>query len=81
MYAITIVDPKVLRDRDRLASAVNSAHEVLMRGDAAAIAQYVRNQDRDSLLATIAATRRLREQGVISPTGLRSSACGSDVVR
>ena len=61
--AITIVDPKMLGDRERLASAVNSAHEVLMRGDATEIARYIRNQDRDSLLALITAVaERLRDE-------------------
>jgi hypothetical protein len=53
LYAITISDPRVLADRERLAAMVNGAHEVLMRGNAAAIASYLRKRDRESLLASV----------------------------
>ncbi len=55
LYAITISQADVLRDRQRLAAVVNSAHEVLMRGDADAIARYLRKRDRELLLAGVAA--------------------------
>jgi hypothetical protein len=54
LYAITITEPRTLGDRERLAAMVNAAHEVLIRGDAAAIASYLRKRDRDSLLASVA---------------------------
>jgi hypothetical protein len=54
LYAISITEPRVLGDRERLAATVNSAHEVLMRGDADAIARYLRKRDCESLLASVA---------------------------
>ena len=50
LYAISISEPDVLRDRDRLATAVNAAHEVLARGDAAEISGYLRKRAVSSLL-------------------------------
>jgi hypothetical protein len=54
LYAITITERSALGDRERLAAVVNSAHEVLIRGDPAAIASYLRRRDCESLLATVA---------------------------
>jgi hypothetical protein len=54
LYAVSITDPGVLADRERLARVVNSAHEVLMCGDADAIARYLRKRDRESLVASVA---------------------------
>jgi hypothetical protein len=54
LYAVTITDPAVLADHEKLARVVNSAHEVLMCGDADAIARYLRTRDRESILASVA---------------------------
>jgi hypothetical protein len=54
LYAITITQSRILGDRERLAAVVNSAHEVLMRGDPDAITSYLRKRDRESLLASVA---------------------------
>jgi hypothetical protein len=53
LYAIAITDADVLSKRERLAAAVNTAHEVLARGDAAEISAYVRKQSVTSLLQTL----------------------------
>jgi len=50
LYAISVSEPDVLHDRDRLATAVNTAHEVLARGDAAEISGYLRMRAVSSLL-------------------------------
>ena len=63
IYAIAITDSKVLSDRERLASAVNSAHEVLVRGDPQEIAGYVRGRAVVSLIAAIGRiSERLRDE-------------------
>ena len=53
LYAISVTEPDVLRDRERLASAVNAAHEVLARGDAAEISGYLRMRAVGSLLQAL----------------------------
>ena len=53
LYAIAITDPQTLGDRERLASAVNAAHEVLVRGDPKEITGLVRQRAVSSLLATV----------------------------
>jgi hypothetical protein len=53
LYTITITDRMVLGDREQLASAINSAHEVLVRGDPKEMAQYVRDRAVTSLLTAI----------------------------
>lgn len=53
-YSIAITDPGVLADRERLAGAVNRAHEVLLRGDPDEIGRYLRGRDEARLLAAIA---------------------------
>jgi hypothetical protein len=53
LYAISFTDPFVLEDAERLASAVNSAHEVLARGDPREITRYVRAQAASALLTTL----------------------------
>jgi hypothetical protein len=50
MYAISFTDRRILEDRERLADAVNTAHEVLVRGDPAEIAGYVRQRAAASVL-------------------------------
>jgi hypothetical protein len=53
LYAIAITDPQTLCNRERLAAAVNSAHEVLVGGDPKEIAGYVRERAAVSLLAAL----------------------------
>jgi hypothetical protein len=53
LYAISVSDAAVLGDPARLASAVNSAHEVLTRGDAREITGYLRKQAASSLLEAL----------------------------
>ena len=43
----------VLRDRDRLTTAVKAAHEVLARGDAAEISGYLRRRAVSTLLQAL----------------------------
>lgn len=63
LYAIVIVDQKVLGDRERLAAAVNGTHEVLLRGDASEISRHVRERAASSLLATVGSiAERLRDE-------------------
>ena len=63
LYAITLTDAAVLGDRARLAAAVNSAHEVLVRADPAEIAGYLRERSARSVLAAIGrVAARLREE-------------------
>jgi len=64
LYAITITEPRVLGDRERLAAVVNSAHEVLMRGDADAITSYLRKRDCEALLASLASVERFLVQQI-----------------
>jgi hypothetical protein len=61
LFSIAITDSGILADREQLASAVNSAHDVLLRGDRREITNYVRTHDVQKLLealATIAGTLR-----------------------
>lgn len=53
VYAVTVTDTRTLRDADRVVEAVNTAHTILARCDAAEIAAYVRGQKRQSLLDAI----------------------------
>ncbi len=53
MYAICVTDQTVLGDPTRLAAAVNSAHEVLMRGNPKEITGYLRQQAATSLLTAL----------------------------
>jgi hypothetical protein len=63
VYAIAISDPAVLGDREQLARAVNSAHEVLVRGDPKEITGYLRQRAAGSLLTAIARIAgRLRDE-------------------
>jgi hypothetical protein len=50
VYSIAVTDPEVLGDRERLAAAANTVHEVIARGNPDDIARYVRSQDNASLL-------------------------------
>jgi hypothetical protein len=63
VYALAITDSRVLTDRERLAGAVNTAHEVLMRGDRNEIARYVRERAAGSLLDALGRLAgRLRDE-------------------
>lgn len=53
LYCISFSDPAVLADRERMAAAVNIAHEILTRCDSREIASYVRARKIKALLATI----------------------------
>jgi hypothetical protein len=53
LYTICFADPAVLGDRDQLASAVNTSHQILMRGDAREITRYLRARSAISLLDAI----------------------------
>ena len=63
LYAITITDQAVLADREWLATAVNSIHEVLVRADPREIAGYLRERSARSVLAAIGrVAARLRDE-------------------
>jgi hypothetical protein len=53
LYRIAISDPAVLGNRAKLAAAINSAHEVLVRGDPKEISGYVRECTVGALIAAI----------------------------
>jgi hypothetical protein len=53
IYSITITDPAVLGNRERLAAATSVIHEIVARGNPDEIAGYVRGQDGRSLLEAI----------------------------
>jgi len=53
LYCISFSDEAVLADRQRMAAAVNIAHEILMRCDNREIARYIRGRKIKALLATI----------------------------
>lgn len=53
LYSVAIADAAVLGDRERLAAAVNAAHELLLRGDRREIARYLRARDAAGLLAAL----------------------------
>jgi hypothetical protein len=54
LYSISYSDKTVLADTDRFVSAVNLAHEVLLKGDPKEIAALIRKQNVGGLLAAIA---------------------------
>jgi hypothetical protein len=53
LYCISFSDPTVLADREQLATAVNIAHEILIRCDSKEIASYVRQRKIKALLGAI----------------------------
>jgi hypothetical protein len=53
LYCISFSDSAVLADRDRMASAVNIAHEILMRCDSREIASYIHGRKRKAVLGAI----------------------------
>jgi hypothetical protein len=53
LYAISLSDAQTLADQTQLASAVNAAHEVMMRADPREITSYLRQQKATSLLKVI----------------------------
>jgi hypothetical protein len=53
LYCMSFADATVLGDRERLASAVNIAHEVLMRCDSKELAGYIRGRKIRALLTAI----------------------------
>jgi hypothetical protein len=53
LYCISFADQDVLADRQRLAAAVNIAHEILVRCDSKEITHYVRGRKRKELLGVI----------------------------
>jgi hypothetical protein len=53
LYCIRFTDVAVLSDRQRMAAAVNVAHEILMRCDSREIVRYIRGQKIKALLAVI----------------------------
>lgn len=55
LYSIVITDAAVLSSRDKLAAAVNTAHEVLMRGNQAEIAGYLRARSAGQVLSAVGA--------------------------
>jgi hypothetical protein len=55
LYSIVITDVAVLSDRARLAEAVNAAEQVLMRGNPAEIAGYLRARAADRVLSAVGA--------------------------
>ena len=53
LYCISFSDSAVLADRERMASAVNIAHEILMRCDSREIASYIHGRKIKALLGAI----------------------------
>jgi len=53
LYAIAITQSATLSDTAHLGQVINSAHEVLVRGDAKEISGYLRERKVDSLLTAI----------------------------
>lgn len=53
LYCISFADSAILADRQKLAAAVNIAHEILMRCDSKEIAGYIRQRKIKALLGTI----------------------------
>ena len=53
LYCISFTDAEILSDRARTATAVNMAHEILMRCDRREIAGYIRGRKIKALLAAI----------------------------
>jgi hypothetical protein len=66
LYSIAITDPAVLGDRELLASAANTVHEIIVRGNPDEISGYLRKQSADSVLETVA-----RVAGVVRDQILR----------
>jgi hypothetical protein len=63
LYSTSITDQEVLRDRERLASAANNIHELIVRGNPREITGYLRERRLDALLETIGKlSGRLRDQ-------------------
>jgi len=54
VYSLTITNEKVLGNRDQLVRAVNTAHEVVLRGDPAELSAYARQRAAASILGAIA---------------------------
>jgi hypothetical protein len=54
LYCISFADQAVLTDRERMAAAVNVAHEVLMECDSKEIVSHIREQKIKALLAAVA---------------------------
>lgn len=53
IYCISFADEAVLADRKRMASAVNIAHEILVRCDSKEIAGYIRKRKTMALLSAV----------------------------
>lgn len=53
LYCISFTDSTILEDRARMATAVNLAHEILMRCDRREIANYVRGRKAKALLSAV----------------------------
>lgn len=54
LYSIAITDESILRDRDKLVRAANTAHEVVIRGDPGEISAYVRERKAAAWVAGVA---------------------------
>jgi hypothetical protein len=54
VYALTIADLAVLGDRDKLVRAVNTAHEVVLRGNPRELTRFAREHAAASVVAAIA---------------------------
>ncbi|HEY3078618.1 MAG TPA: hypothetical protein VGM69_01805 [Chloroflexota bacterium] len=63
LYTIAITDQAILGDRERLAAAANTAHEMMMRANPREIAGYLRRREVGSVLSSIAhIAAELRDQ-------------------
>jgi hypothetical protein len=63
LYSIILDRPAVLSDLENLQSAINSAHEILVRSDPKEIASYIKKQTASSILSVIGAIAvRLRDE-------------------
>ena len=54
LYTITITNHEVLSNQEQLAAAVNTSHDILVRGNAKEITSYIRRNALQSLLEVIA---------------------------
>jgi hypothetical protein len=54
IYALAITDPTVLGNRKELESAINTTHEVVMRGNPREVSGYLRERKASAILSALA---------------------------
>jgi hypothetical protein len=65
LYSIAITDQAVLSDREQLARAVNTAHEVMVRGNSDEIAGFLRARAATSVLSAVGAIAADLRDGLV----------------